>query len=306
MSLNQKPLEVMCNNKKSIIELTDNHIHIKTNNTEEKIDYNQITEINQKHDETYQLNIKLNNQNSYTITPTSMFDKVYINDIYQTITDKINNYTEDILYTFEGIDIKESETLLQLFNIYTNQTEYDDVILKIYDKGFSIETNTFQQIINYDHIETIEHKQYPNQTIWDISITNQNYICIYFYRDENNQDIINKALNYIKTQITNNPRSIQKDIPQITGNHPPEYQQPITQIHEKSKLIAAILHIILIGLGYAYLNQWGKFITVLLIAAICIATSFLVIPVLILIILWIYTLINTINLVDKYNNGEIY
>ena len=106
------------------------------------------------------------------------------------------------------------------------------------------------------------------------------------------------------------------------------YQMPRSQ---KSKLIVVILHILFPGLGYAYMNRWGKFlITPIAMFITAVIRSFfmgtldymirtdpyasgiwlaedIVIGLgLLIIIIWIYALINSIGMVDKYNKGLPY
>ena len=77
-------------------------------------------------------------------------------------------------------------------------------------------------------------------------------------------------------------------------------------MNKKSVLVAIILHLLLVGLGYTYLNKWGKFLIVLIVEIFCALTSWLVIPAIIGLILWLYALIDCITMVGKYNNGEQY
>lgn len=115
-------------------------------------------------------------------------------------------------------------------------------------------------------------------------------------------------------------------------NQQPQFQNYTNQVprQNKSILIAVVLHLLLPGLGYAYLDRWGKFIITLIAIALTVIISLAVISIfsmvryrvyptsiwlvdliimvlrLLPVLIWVYVLINTIMMVDKYNNRESY
>jgi len=115
----------------------------------------------------------------------------------------------------------------------------------------------------------------------------------------------------------------QRNIQQNTPNNMP--------LNQKSKLIVLILHIIIPGLGYAYMGRWGKFIItpIAMFVTLVIRNFFNQTPnymiykggyepgiplaeyiilglSLLMIGIWIYTSYNSITIVDKYNRGLPY
>lgn len=89
-------------------------------------------------------------------------------------------------------------------------------------------------------------------------------------------------------------------------NNQNQFQQNNMPLNQKSKAVGIILNILLVGLGYAYVGKWGEGIVLAVIYLILIMLSFLVFPLFIAIVLWIYSLIKTNDMIDKYNKGLPY
>ena len=103
-----------------------------------------------------------------------------------------------------------------------------------------------------------------------------------------------------------NQANYNQNTPQYTDNYnQPNYNQN-RPLNQKSKAVGIILNLILVGLGYAYVGKWGEGIAIFAIYILCILFSFLIIPGIIAIILWIYTLIKTNEMIDNYNAGLPY
>ena len=91
------------------------------------------------------------------------------------------------------------------------------------------------------------------------------------------------------------------------------YNQANVPINQKSKLVGFLLNFFIPGLGYGYVDKWkegvmifvayfvlsflGWILLIILIGAIFLLAAF---------ILWIYSLIKTMDMIDKYNNGLPY
>lgn len=74
---------------------------------------------------------------------------------------------------------------------------------------------------------------------------------------------------------------------------------------EKSAGLALVLSFLFSGLGQIYNGQISKGIVMLVVYLICAFTTFLIIPGLILLVLWIYGMIDAYNTAKKINDGEI-
>lgn len=98
----------------------------------------------------------------------------------------------------------------------------------------------------------------------------------------------------------------QNNTPQYTDNYnQANYNQNRPQ-NQKSKAVGIILNIILVGLGYAYVGKWGEGIVIFIVYILCLLFSVLIIPAIIAVILWVYTLFKTNEMIDKYNAGLPY
>jgi hypothetical protein len=119
------------------------------------------------------------------------------------------------------------------------------------------------------------------------------------------------------TPIQNNPQSStpmqQNTQIQKPYDNPGYNQNPNIPAKQKSKLVGFLLNFFVPGLGYGYVDKWkegvmifvayfvlsflGLILLIILIGAIFLLAAF---------ILWIYSLIKTMDMIDKYNNGLPY
>lgn len=77
--------------------------------------------------------------------------------------------------------------------------------------------------------------------------------------------------------------------------------------NQKSKIVGLILNMLIVGLGYAYVGKWGEGIVLLVIYSIMFFLGFaLLFPFIIALIIWIYSLFKTNEMIDKYNQGLPY
>lgn len=77
--------------------------------------------------------------------------------------------------------------------------------------------------------------------------------------------------------------------------------------NQKSKAVGLILNFLVVGLGYAYVGKWGEGIVLFVVYFLMWILGFaLIFPFLIALIIWIYSLFKTNEMIDKYNRGELY
>lgn len=104
-----------------------------------------------------------------------------------------------------------------------------------------------------------------------------------------------------------NQDNYNQNTPQYTNNYNQDNYNQNRPLNQKSKAVGIILNIILVGLGYAYVGKWGEGIVLFVVYMICWIFGFaLIFPWFIAIILWIYTLFKTNEMIDKYNAGLPY
>lgn len=213
----------------------------------------------------------------------------------------------------------QNETYLKQDLSYINDINFtSEGEFGVYDSFLNIDNPQYELNLPYSMLRNIELKT-TMETVLIITLNTGS--SIYINPIGNDKEKIQQIYQIIQVYI-NNPPITNNNIQQVPSYnnqliqqqppqqyYQPNYQQPMYNqppLNKKSVLVAIILHLLLIGLGYGYLNKWGKFLAVLFLALICFFTSFLIIPALIAIILWIYVLIDTIRMVEKYNNGEQY
>ena len=130
------------------------------------------------------------------------------------------------------------------------------------------------------------------------------------YNQQYNQQ--QQQYNQVPQQQYNNPANTNQQMQNPYNNNyqngynnyqQNQYQRPQNQ---KSKAIGLILNFIIVGGGYMYVGKWGEGIAILVIYIILLALAVLIFPLIIAIILWIYTLFKTNDMIDKYNAGMPY
>lgn len=103
-----------------------------------------------------------------------------------------------------------------------------------------------------------------------------------------------------------NQANYNQNTPQYGDNYNQANYNPNRPQNQKSKAVGIILNIILVGLGYAYVGKWGEGIVIFIVYILCLLFSVLIIPAIIAVILWVYTLFKTNEMIDKYNAGLPY
>ena len=212
--------------------------------------------------------------------------------------------------------LKQNLNFIQRFNIY----EQSNIL--IFNDHIFIDNNVFSQNIPYSMMKNITfndnnplfNKSDQNSIMCTVEIFLFNGSNIVFNFKEYEKNIAYQLynMNYQNTQYnpnmqqnTNQYNQQNTNYNQQNPNYNPYTNNYQVQRNQKSVLIAIILHLLLVGLGYGYIGKWDNFFIILAVSFICLIISFLIIPIFILIIVWFYALINTIHLVERYNKGEI-
>lgn len=121
---------------------------------------------------------------------------------------------------------------------------------------------------------------------------------------EFNSSVVEQESN-LQTQTTQNLQSQQYNPPNNTQfNYQQNYQQP--PVEQKSKLLGFILGFFIPGLGYGYMGKWTEAIAIFIGCWVCAFLFFLLIPPFIALIVWIYSLYKTNDMIDKHNKGMPY
>lgn len=250
---------------------------------------------------------------------------------------------KDLLYKFH----EESFIKQDIRDLKANLKK--DGEFSVYDEYISLDTEYYELNLPYNVLADIEFKELFTR-LYTLKLNDGSFI--YITHKNSSTDELRKTYTFIHSQILDpslyqqvilkeDNQSIQQQPPQ--QNMQPLMQQPYPQNNfqqapayqlpssQKSKLIVVILHILFPGLGYAYMNRWGKFlITPIAMFITAVIRSFfmgtldymirtdpyasgiwlaedIVIGLgLLIIIIWVYALINSIGMVDKYNKGLPY
>lgn len=266
------------------------------------------------------------------------------NDLQMSMPASISINKNDLYNLHEESFIKKDLSTMKS-NLKT------DGEFSVYDNYISIDTQYYELNIPYNLLNDIELNDLVTK-LYTLKLNNGSLIHI----TSKNTDvhILRQTYNFINDKLASNTTYNNKEVYPIQNNHliqqqypqqnmAPHIQQPYLQSNyqqatsyqiphnQKSKLIVIILHIIFPGLGYAYMNRWGKFIItpIAILVTAALRTFFentlnymlytdpsasgiwltedIVSGLSILIILiWIYTLINSVYMVDKYNKGLPY
>ncbi|RAP54764.1 MAG: hypothetical protein BZ137_00520 [Methanosphaera sp. rholeuAM130] len=126
------------------------------------------------------------------------------------------------------------------------------------------------------------------------------------FNQENNVPIQQESIPVQNNQQSNIP--VQQDT-QI--KKPYDNQGFVNQTNrpanQKSKLVGFLLNFFIPGLGYGYVNKWKEGAIIFVIYHIIWLSGFvLLFPFLIAFVIWIYSLIKTMSMIDKYNKGLPY
>jgi len=141
-----------------------------------------------------------------------------------------------------------------------------------------------------------------------------------FLQDADNnieQENVPVENNYQETYNQNIPQNVQQNIPHNNNMNNQNYSNQNQQYNnynqqnvprnKKSKIVGIILNIILVGLGYAYVGKWGEGLVLLVVYILMWILGFILLfPFIIALALWIYSLIKTNDMIDKYNAGLPY
>lgn len=152
---------------------------------------------------------------------------------------------------------------------------------------------------NKDNVDYANHCSYCGYSFKQDSV---NVVDGQDFPDKYNQQNLSNETNMANADIQNNAYHQQYPTSsQVYAN------QQVKPQNQKSKIIGLLLNIIVVGLGYAYVGKWGEGVVLLFVYLLMwILGFFLVFPWIIAIALWVYSLIKTNQMIDKYNNGIPY
>jgi len=202
-----------------------------------------------------------------------------------------------------------------------NKNSFDEKgLIIIYEDYIKIENEYYLHNIQYDNLKEIKIIN-NNTNFWNLIFKNDEEISIEF---NSNDKIIENSGNYINQKIINSHTNINSQNKYNLNNNNHRYynstnnSQQFTNknVKTKNKETAIILHLILPGLGYAYLDKIPKFIIVLIPIVICAlivsyfwnsafyygGPSMLIFQIFFIVglIIWIGSLIDTIKEYEKY------
>lgn len=124
---------------------------------------------------------------------------------------------------------------------------------------------------------------------------------------QNTSPTVNTNQYQQNTTQFNNPNQFQQNQNYHQFNNANQYQQQgNVPLNKKSKAVGLILNILLVGLGYAYVGKWGEGIVLAVIYIILLTFSVLIVPFILAVLLWIYSLFKTNQMIDNYNQGLPY
>lgn len=247
----------------------------------------------------------------------------------------VRSMDDSILLNISTTVVENKNLLYQLNNQTTLKQDISDVQtinisqpsnLLFYENYLIIDNSLYNQNIPFNMIQYVMFKNQDNLfnkfgenkvITLEIMLFNGSNIILEF--PEHDQNTAHQVYNTIIPRLNNqnfNQNYASGDNVEFQQNYnvnnqnsynnqptfPNNYQ---TIPKEKSVLIAIILHLFLTGLGYAYVDKWDKFIITFVATWICIFLTFLIIPIFIALGIWLYSLIDTIKMVERYNRGEI-
>jgi len=304
----------------------------------------------------------LNSDKDYTHMINYINERIIKINSPQEITDKAEQATNDHIVSKSNDSVNQLQMTLPASILINKQTLYnypDEAFIKedlnginynieangelsVFDNFISLNTTYYELNLPYYMLNDITLK-YSTHKYYKLKLNSGSLIQITPL--DNNIKMLQKINVYIQSQIRskslahNNLQTYPLQNYPIQQQNQQQYPQRNFQqnipnnmpMNQKSKLIVFILHMIIPGLGYAYMGRWGKFIiTPIAIFITLVIRNFFNqtlyymtyrggyepgIPVaeyiilglsLLTIVIWIYTLYNSITMVDKYNRGLPY
>ena len=196
--------------------------------------------------------------------------------------------------------------------------------LKVFETHLKIITNSLEFIIPYNRLKESKPNNYSLELILldNSNIFLENIPAVKFNEilsfinvkimnppEYHNDNSPVAPVNQLSNSFTQSPQVMQQQ-PANNFSNNNEYNAPR---NHKSKIVGLILNMLVVGLGYAYVGKWGDGLILFVIytALIAFGILFLIIGIGLLfilgaIILWIYSLFKTNDMIDKYNAGLPY
>lgn len=157
---------------------------------------------------------------------------------------------------------------------------------------------------NQEYVENITNNNQIRQNITSNNQQEHEFNDNINQNSEFNSSVVHEQ-NSLQTQPTQNLQTQAYNPPNNTQfNYQQNYQQ--MPVEQKSKLLGFILGFFIPGLGYGYVGKWTEAIAIFIGYWVCVFLFFLILPLLIGAILWIYSLYKTNDMIDKHNRGMPY
>lgn len=326
-------------NENGIIILDKNVIRIENAFFVQNIPFNLITTIEANESTDYFWSILLENNEKILLRFTDNSSTIKENfNILQKIFEDYKNEPKELYKLMNTIHQRKS--LIKALPAQTTiQNNIDSIsgltinsigYLALYNDFVIISTNYYQQNFPYHLITDARLNNGVLEIIFNTPGTI--YVDYSWHQEEMARNIVNtiyeKKNNLNPTQgvvnsynINNQGNNLQTTKPQdnqiyqqsLQQNHYAQYNQNNMPINQKSVAVGVILNMLVVGLGFAYVGKWGEGIllfigyslliflgVLLLILGIGIIFLFLAL------ILWIISLVKTIEMIEKYNKGQLY
>jgi len=311
-----------------IIVIYDDYVRIENSLFVQNIGFNMIKEIISEESNVWKILLKNNEEIKLTFDDNDE----NIDFAYSSIDYKVNNNNDVPIYSGPCVLKINKNTIYNLGNLCTlkaypvceNYTYSEFGEFKVFETHLKIITNTLIITLPYNTLDEckqrnhqIELMRFDNSNIVLQNIPSDKFMKIFLFVNRKVLDppeYINESPAVAPVnQLTNSfNQSLQVSQQQPVNNYSVNntYNQPL---NKKSKIIGLLLNMFVVGLGYAYVGKWGEGFILLVIYTILIIFGFmsLIIGIGFLfllgaIILWIYSLFKTNEMIDKYNAGLPY
>lgn len=321
-SLNKSTFE-----ENGIIIIYDDYIRIENSLFVQNIEFYRIKEIISQQSKVWKILLKNNEEILLTFDENAQ----NIDFAFSSLDYKVNQ-KDTVLYSVP-CELKVNKNLIyNLGNLciikrnlnFQNYTYSEYSTLEVFETYLKVINDSLELNIPYNMLKEAKQNNNAIELLFfdNSNIFLQNIPAVHFldisllinkkllnppqYINENSSVApVNQLINSY-----NQPSQInqQQSYGNFTNNN--AYDPPLNR---KSKLVGLILNMLIVGLGYAYVGKWGDGLILLVIysALIAFGLLFLIIGIGFLfligaIILWVYSLFKTNQMIDNYNAGLPY
>ena len=311
-----------------IIVIYEDYIRIENSLFTQNLTFNMIKELISEESNVWSILLENNDKIRLTVDNNAS----NLDYILSVIQYKINNQVT--LLNTVSCNVRFNRNLLYLLGDLAKCAESirKDVMIRqfvnlyVFDTHLMINNNNLELILPYNRLKDLKQSNNTLELIFhddanifleEMPYSDATEIAEFVIRKIINPPAYNANNNSAMTPSTQFNNSLsqtqsvvtqQQSYNQYTQDnyyHPPRNQ--------KSKIIGLLLNMLVVGLGYAYVGKWGEaiilFITYCILIFFGILLSIILIGlvfIIIALILWIYTLFKTNEMIDKYNRGEPY